>query len=123
MTGTGLAVARTRGALASLFAATRFSRAIRHLPVLELTPTPWPCGLPDAPKEESDARGHPVVALSGFFSRRVELQIGLTPRRCKKKFPLGPIFSPAVLRRQGARAASGASRDAARAREKLMKRA
>src|SRR5476651_2146893 len=92
MTGTGLAVARTRGALASLFAATRLSRAIEHLPVLELTPAPWPYGLPDAPKEESDARGHPVAALSRFFSRGVELEIGLTPRRCKKKFPLRAIF-------------------------------
>ena len=72
MTGTGLAVARTRGALASLFAATRLSRAIEHLPVLELTPTPWPYGLPDASKEESDARGHPVAAFSRFFSRGVE---------------------------------------------------
>ena len=96
MTGTGLAVARTRGALASLFAATRFSRAIRHLPVLELTPAPWPYGLPDAPKEESGRRGHPYTALSRFFSRGVELEIGLTPRRCKKKFPLGAIFFPDV---------------------------
>src|ERR1700733_4559371 len=92
MTGTGLAVARTRGALASLFAVTRFSRAIRHLPVLELTPTPWPYGLPDAPKEESGRRGHPYTALSRFFSRGVDFEIGLTPRRCKKKFPPGAIF-------------------------------
>src|ERR1700760_4137561 len=92
MTGTGLAVARTRGALASLFAATRFSRAIRHLPVLELTPTPWPFGLPDAPKEESDERGHPFAALSRFFSRGVAIEIGPTAPPCKKKFPPGAIF-------------------------------
>src|SRR5580704_18772329 len=92
ITGTGLAVARTRGALASLFAATRFSRAIRHLPVLELTPTPWPFGLPDAPKEESDARGHPVAALSRFFSRGVELHIRPTAPPCKKKIPRRAIF-------------------------------
>src|ERR1700710_1208451 len=96
MTGTGLAVARTRGALASLFAATRFSRAIRHLPVLELTPTPWPYGLPDAPKEESGRRGHPYTALSRFFSRGVDLEIGPTAPPCKKKFPLRPTFFPSV---------------------------
>src|SRR5580658_280275 len=95
MTGTGLAVARTRGALASLFAATRFSRAIRHLPVLELTPTPWPYGLPDAPKEESDARGHPVAALSRFFSRG-RTEIGPTAPPCKKKFPPGGFFFGSV---------------------------
>src|ERR1700735_2036236 len=96
MIGTGLAVARTRGVLASLFAATRFSRAIRHLPVLELTPTPWPYGLPDAPKEESDARGHPVAALARFFSRGVVFEIGPTAPLCKKKFPLGAIFFSGV---------------------------
>src|SRR5665213_3235777 len=97
ITGTGLAVARTRGALASLFAATRLSRAIEHLPVLELTPTPWPYGLPDAPKEESGRRGHPYTALSRFFSRGVEMEIGPPAPPCKKKFPPGAIIFGSVL--------------------------
>src|SRR5580692_3366940 len=95
MTGTGLAVARTRGALASLFAATRLSRAIQAPTRLGVDT----CALAlrtsgRALNKKATHGGHPVVALSGFFSRRVDFEIGLTPRRCKKKFPPRPFFLP-----------------------------
>jgi len=97
MTGTGLAVARTRGALASLFAATRLSRAIEHLPVLGVDTYALAYGLPDAPKEEATARGHPVAALSRFF---LAGSTGLKANRppMQEKFPRGNFFCPPVPR-------------------------
>src|SRR6478736_4495757 len=93
MTGTGLAVARTRSALASLFAATRLSRAIQAPTRLGVDT----CALAlrtsgRALKKKATHGGHPVAALSRFFSRGVEPEIGLTAPPCKKKFPRAPIF-------------------------------
>src|SRR6478735_1622374 len=73
MTGTGLAVARTRGALASLFAATRLSRAIQaptRLGVDTCALALWTSGR--ALKKKATHGGHPVAAFSRFFSRGVE---------------------------------------------------
>src|SRR3569832_1497539 len=96
-TGTGLAVARTRGVLASLFAATRLSRAIQaptRLGVDNCALALWTTGR--ALKKIATHGGHPVAALSRFSTRGVEREIGLTGPPCKKKFPPVPIFCTGV---------------------------
>src|SRR6202012_3643281 len=99
-TGTGLAVARTRGVLASLFAATRLSRAIQAPTRLGVDT----CALAlrtsgRALKKKATHGGHPVAAFSRFFSRGVEWDLRPTAPPCKKKFPPEAIFFCPRVRR------------------------
>src|ERR1700744_5344866 len=94
-TGTGLAVARTRGVLASLFAATRLSRAIQaptRLGVDTCALALWTSGR--ALKKKATHGGHPVAAFSRFFSRGVEGEYRHTDLSRKIKFPPRAIFFP-----------------------------
>src|SRR6185369_8741960 len=88
ITGTGLAVARTRGALASLFAATRLSRAIQaptRLGVDTCALALWTSGRALKKKATHGVTRSPL--FPAFFLAGSRWEIGLTAPPCKKKFP------------------------------------
>src|ERR1700761_8019976 len=92
VTTTGRGALGARGLISFCgLAATRFSRAIQAPTRLGVDT----CALAlrtsgRALNKKATHGGHPVAALSGFFSRRVDFEIGLTPRQCKKKFSPRP---------------------------------